>query len=67
MNFGNSKNAGARHLRIGWKNALAVGTVLTRGNVSVSVLKPGANYPGNPGDKADWIRCAALETERRDA
>ena len=55
VNFGNSKNVGSRHLRTGWKDALPLGTILTRGNVSVSVLKPGATYPGKVGDDADWI------------
>lgn len=61
VTFGNSKNAGARHLRIGWKTALPIGTVLVRGTVSVSVLKPGANYPGDPGNEADWIPAQRLK------
>ncbi len=61
VNFGNSKNAGARHLRIGWKDSLPVGTVLTRGNISVSVLKPDAKYPGNPGNDADWVPAQRLK------
>ncbi|HEY0549962.1 MAG TPA: hypothetical protein VGF13_10200, partial [Verrucomicrobiae bacterium] len=61
VNFGDSKNAGARHLRIGWKTALPIGTVLTRGNVTVSVLKPDAKYPGHPGNDADWIPAQRLK------
>ncbi len=61
VNFGASKNAGARHLRIGWKTPVPVGTVLVRGTVSVSVLKPDANYPGDPGREADWIPAQRLK------
>ena len=61
VNFGSSKNAGARHLRIGWKTELAVGTVLVRGNVSVSVLKPGVKYPGDAGRDDDWIPAERLK------
>ncbi len=61
VNFGSSKNAGARHLRIGWKTALPVGSVLVRGTVSVSVLKPDAKYPGNAGEEGDWMPAQRLK------
>jgi len=61
LNFGASKSAGPRHLRIGWKTALPVGTVLVRGNVSVSVLKPDASYPGNLNQEAEWIPAQRLK------
>ncbi len=61
LSFGDSKNAGARHLRLGWKTALRVGTMLVRGNVSVSVLKPDVNYPGHAGDDADWLPAQRLK------
>lgn len=64
VNFGASKNAGGRHLRIGWRRALPVGTVLVRGNVSVSVLKPSTDYPGHPGNEADWIPAQRLKQNR---
>jgi hypothetical protein len=52
--FGKSKNAGVRHLRIGFTTAIPVGTVFIKGD-AVSVLKPGAAYPGDLGDDRQWI------------
>jgi hypothetical protein len=54
LEFGDGKKTGARHLRIGFTRAIAVGTVVARGG-DLSVLKPDAAYPGDPGDDAQWL------------
>lgn len=54
--FGQSTTPGIRHLRIGFTQAQAVGTLIVGGNVSVSVLKPSAPYPGDMGDDSQWIK-----------
>jgi len=54
LSFGLAKEAGPRHLRIGFKEGVPVGTVLTRGNVRVSVLTHNAAYPGDVGDDTQW-------------
>ena len=62
--FGESKEAGPRHLRIGFKAAVPVGAVLTRGGGALSVLKPAAGYPGKLTDDADWIPAERLKGGR---
>ena len=52
--FGDGPKAGPRHLRLGFTSAIAVGTVIARAG-SLSVLKAGAAYPGDPGDEAQWL------------
>ncbi len=54
ITFGDSAAPGVRHLRIGFKKAVAVGSVLVRGGGQLSVLKPGATYPGDPSREQDW-------------
>ena len=55
VTFGDSKTPGVRHLRIGFKNAVAPGSILVRAGGQLSVLKAGAAYPGNLNSDADWI------------
>jgi hypothetical protein len=55
VRFGDSKMAGIRHLRVGWRTPVPVGSVLTRGTVQVSALKPGAAYPGIMSEDSQWI------------
>ena len=45
VRFGDSKQAGPRHLRIGFKAPVAVGSVLARGGGTLSVLKAGGGLP----------------------
>lgn len=59
--FGDTKVAGERHLRIGFKNAVAVGSVFTSGGGRLSVLKPGAEYPGRLENDGDWLEAERLE------
>jgi len=53
--FGDSKTPGVRHLRIGLTQSKPVGTLIVGGNVTVSVLKPTAIYPGNLDDDSQWL------------
>ena len=55
VTFGVSEAPGVRHLRIGFKRPMPVGTVVVRGDCAVSVLRPAAAYPGNLGDDAMWL------------
>jgi hypothetical protein len=54
VSFGKSSMPGVRHLRIGLKSPLAIGSVLVRGGGQLSVLRQGIAYPGDPGREADW-------------
>ncbi|HZE96378.1 MAG TPA: hypothetical protein VE981_05100 [Planctomycetota bacterium] len=53
LGYGGSKTPGLRHLRIGFKRAVDVGSVVVQGGGSLSVLKPGA--AGKLDDEAQWI------------
>ena len=55
VTFGESKNSGRRHLRLGWNSPLTVGSVLVRGGGQLSVLKAPAAYPGRLDNEADWL------------
>ena len=59
--FGESKTPGARHLRVGFTRPVAIGTLIVGGDVRVGVLKPGASYPGNPGDDSQWLPAQRIE------
>ena len=61
VSFGDSEKSGIRHMRIGWKAPLTVGTVLVRGNVRVSALKADAAYPGNMANEGEWISAVRLK------
>jgi len=63
VTFGMSDRPGARHLRIGFKKPIPMGTIFTVGDVELSVLKPGAQYPGRLDAEDDWLPAARL---RRD-
>ena len=56
VSFGDSKNAGARHLRIGFREAIPVGSVVVRGGGMLNVLKSDAAYPGDLSDDSQWIQ-----------
>lgn len=58
--FGDSKTPGVRHLRVGFNSKLPVESILTAGDVQVSVLKPDSAYPGNLGNEDDWIPAERL-------
>lgn len=52
---------GNRDMRVNFKRSIPIGTVITGGEVTVSVLKPTAAYPGNPNNDADWIFARRVE------
>ncbi len=52
--FGDSKVPGPRHLRIGFKTAIGVGSVLVRAGARVSMLRAEAPYPGDLADESQW-------------
>ena len=60
VTFGESAKPGPRHLRIGFRAPVKVGTVLTRGGGRLSVLKadadrPGASDRGVLDRDSDWV------------
>ena len=59
--YGQSANLGARHLRIGFKSSVIVGSIITKGGGCISVLKPGAAYPGALNDDKQWIPASRLK------
>ena len=67
VHFGNTKSAGKRHLRIGWKTPIPVGAILTRGDVTVSVLRSTAAYPGTLANDAQWMPAYRLKGRQQTA
>jgi hypothetical protein len=61
--FGDSATPGPRHLRVGFKAPVAVGSVIVRGGGRLSVLKPDAAYPGNLAREADWLAAERIKGE----
>lgn len=62
LTFGKSVTPGPRHVRIGFLEPVKAGTILAVGDVSVSILKPDASYPGNPGTIPYGCRFSAWPT-----
>lgn len=60
VKFGEGRTVGPRHLRIGFTENVTVGSVLIRSGGSLSVLKPGAEYPGDLSDDSQWIPAERL-------
>ncbi len=61
VTFGDSVTPGARHLRVGLKAPVTVGSVLVRGGGRLSVPKPGAAYPGDFAHEADWLQAERIK------
>jgi hypothetical protein len=61
VKFGDSKTPGVRHLRLGWRTPLPIGTVLARAGGRLSVLKPTAVYPGQLENENDWVPAQRLK------
>lgn len=61
LSFGKSKTPGARHVRVGFKEEQLISSLITIGNIKVSVLKPGVAYPGNLGDDSQWLSAQRIE------
>ena len=60
VKFGEGRTAGVRHLRIGFTEAVAIGSALVRGGGALSVLKPAAAYPGDVADDSQWLAAERL-------
>lgn len=61
MAMSDSTTPGPRHLRVGFKKVIEVGSVLVRGGGKLSVLKPEATYPGDLADEKNWIPAERLK------
>ncbi|MBI5383978.1 MAG: hypothetical protein HZA90_04755 [Verrucomicrobia bacterium] len=64
VTFGESKNSGPRHLRLGWDSPVTVGSVLVRGGGQLSVLKATALYPGQLDHEADWLPAQRIKDDQ---
>ena len=61
VRFGEGREPGVRHLRIGFAKPVAIGSVLVRGGGTLSVLKADAAYPGDVADDKQWIAASRLK------
>lgn len=59
MSYGGSKVSGPRHLKIGFKRPLELGSVVVRGGGLLSILKAGA--AGKIDDDSQWIPTQRLK------
>ena len=64
VSFGLEREPGVRHLRIGFTEPIAFGTVLTRAGGVLSVLKADAGYPGDLGDSSQWLAAERLGSDQ---
>jgi hypothetical protein len=62
LKFGDVNVRGPRHLRVGFKSPVAVGSVFVSGGGRLSVLKPGAAAPGDLANEADWLPAERIES-----
>ena len=60
IHFAGSKTPGLRHLRVGFREPVVIGSILARGALRVSVLAPGAAYPGDLADESQWVAAERL-------
>ncbi len=58
--FGAGAQPGPRALRVGFRSPVDVGAVVVRGGGVLSVLRPGAAYPGNLADDSKWLPATRL-------
>lgn len=61
IRFGEGREPGVRHLRIGFAAPVSIGSVLVRGGGTLSVLKADAAYPGDLSDDTQWITASRLK------
>jgi hypothetical protein len=59
--YGEGTSLGLRHLRLAFNREVPVGSVLTLGNSSLSILKPGISGWGDPGNESQWIPAERLD------
>jgi hypothetical protein len=55
ITYGRSRETGVRHVRIGFTQAVPVGSVLVGGGGALSVLKADVPYPGDLADDSQWL------------
>jgi len=60
LRFGDSRRPGPRHLRIAFKQAVPVGSLLIRGGGQLSVLRQDVPFPGDLANDAHWIPAQRL-------
>jgi len=60
VKFGEGRETGVRHLRIGFTQSVRLGSVLVGGGGALSVLKAGAAYPGDLADDSQWVPALRL-------
>lgn len=58
--YGQSDKPGPRHLRMGFKQPLPVGSVIVNSGGALSVLKPDVPYPGDLADESQWMAAQRL-------
>lgn len=63
--FGDMTTPGPRYLRVGYTEPVAVGSVLVNGGGALGVLRPGAAYPGDLSNDADWLPAERLLPDGR--
>jgi hypothetical protein len=59
LKYGGSRSPGPRHLRIGFRNPMELGSVVVRGGGALSALKAGAS--GAMDDDSQWIPAQRLK------
>lgn len=67
VRFGALNKPGPRHLRLGFKQDVPLGTLLVQGGAALSILKPGAAYPGDLADESQWLPAARLTRDGESA
>jgi hypothetical protein len=60
VEFGTERTAGVRHLRLGVREPIRVGTLLVRGGAVPCVLKADAAYPGDLANDSLWTPAERL-------
>lgn len=60
---GRGEAGAAFQYRIAFRHELALGSVILPGAFDLSVLKPGAAYPGDPAADDHWLRVEALPNQ----
>jgi len=64
MPYGVCPQIGPRHIRVGFRTPIATGSVLVRSSGQLSVLRPGAPYPGNLNDDSQWLPAQRILTHQ---
>lgn len=65
--YGADRDTGPRHLRIGFKQAIRVGSILAGGGGEASVLRSDVAYPGDLANEAHWIRAERVVLGKTEA